>query len=49
MVMGAGLAGALDAGYFREPLIRILAARAGRQIQVGGTLDAQFFSLCIRG
>jgi uncharacterized protein involved in outer membrane biogenesis len=43
--MTAGLAGALDAGYFREPLIRLLAARAGRQIQVGGALDAHFFSL----
>jgi len=45
VVMAAGLAGAIDAGYFREPLIRILAARAGRPIQVGGALDAQFFSL----
>jgi uncharacterized protein involved in outer membrane biogenesis len=45
VVMAAGLAGALDAGYFREPLIRLLAARAGRQIQVGGALDAHFFSL----
>lgn len=45
VVMAAGLAGAIDAGYFREPLIRILAARAGRQIQVGGSLDAHFFSL----
>ena len=44
-VLIAGLAGALHAGYFREPLIRILAARAGRQIQVEGALDAQFFSL----
>jgi uncharacterized protein involved in outer membrane biogenesis len=43
--MAAGLAGALDAGYFREPLIRFLAARAGRQILVAGTLDAQFISL----
>jgi len=44
-VLVASLAGALHAGYFREPLIRILAARAGRQIQVEGALDAQFFSL----
>ena len=43
--MAAGFAGALDAGYFREPLIRLLAARAGRQIQVAGALDAHFFSL----
>ena len=43
--MTAGLAGALDAGYFREPLIRMLAARAGRQINVGGALEAHFFSL----
>jgi len=45
VVMTAGLIGAIDAGYFREPLIRMLAARAGRQIQIAGTLDAQFFSL----
>jgi len=45
VVMAAALVGALDAGYFREPLIRILGARAGRQIQVGGALEARFFSL----
>ena len=44
-LVAAGLAWALDAGYFRESLIRILAARAGRPIAVAGALDAHFFSL----
>jgi uncharacterized protein involved in outer membrane biogenesis len=39
------LAAALDAGYFRGPLIRALAARSGRQIQVQGSWQVHLFSL----
>jgi uncharacterized protein involved in outer membrane biogenesis len=43
IVMAALLAAALDTGYFHGPLIRYVAACAGRQIQVGG-LETHFFS-----
>jgi len=39
------LAAALNAGYFRGPLVRLLAARAGRQIDVAGSLQTHVFSL----
>lgn len=45
LVIAAVLAAALDAGYFRDPLIRFLSARTGRQIQVQGSLEVQLFSL----
>jgi uncharacterized protein involved in outer membrane biogenesis len=45
IVMLALLAAAVDAGYFREPFIRFLAARSGRKIQVEGAIEARLFSL----
>jgi AsmA family protein len=45
ILLAAGLAAALDAGYFRGPIIRFLAARAQRQIQVGGDFELQLFTL----
>ena len=41
----AVLAAAVDAGYFRGPLIRILAAHMGRQVQIDGPIEAHIFSL----
>jgi len=40
----AMLAGAADAGYFRDALVRYVAARSGRQIQVKGPLHTHLFS-----
>ena len=45
IVIAVGLAAAVDAGYFRGPAIRFLAARAQRQIQVGGTFEMHLLSL----
>jgi uncharacterized protein involved in outer membrane biogenesis len=44
ILMAAALVAALDAGYFRGPVIRMLAARSGRQIQVQGSLEIRLFS-----
>lgn len=40
----AGLAVSLDAGYFRGPALRYLAARSQRPIQVGGIFELHLFS-----
>jgi len=45
ILMAAALVAALDAGYFRGPFIRYLAARSGREIQVKGSLEVHLFSL----
>jgi uncharacterized protein involved in outer membrane biogenesis len=45
ILVAAGLAAALDAGWFRGPIIRFLAARAQRQIQVGGIFEVHLFTL----
>src|ERR1700728_469760 len=45
ILLAAGLAAALGAGYFRGPIIRYLAARAQRQIQVGGIFEVHLFTL----
>jgi AsmA family protein len=45
LVMVALLIAALDAGYFREPLIRFFSARIGRPLHVSGALETHFFSL----
>ena len=45
IIMVVVLAAALNAGYFRGPLVRFLAARAGRQIDVGGSLRTHVFAL----
>jgi uncharacterized protein involved in outer membrane biogenesis len=45
ILLAAGLAAALDAGCFRGPIIRFLAARAQRQIQVGGIFEVHLFTL----
>ena len=42
--MIAVIAAALNAGYFRGPLIRFLAASTGRQIKVDGSIRAHLFS-----
>ena len=39
VVIVAVLAAAVDAGYFRGPLIRFLAARTGRLVQIEGHLE----------
>jgi uncharacterized protein involved in outer membrane biogenesis len=45
VVIVAVLAAAVDAGYFRGPLIRFLAARTGRLVQIEGHFEAHLFSL----
>ena len=45
IIMVVVLAAVLNAGYFRGPLVRLLAARAGRQIDVAGSLQTHVFSL----
>jgi uncharacterized protein involved in outer membrane biogenesis len=45
IVTVAVLAAAVDAGYFRGPLIRILAAHMGRPIRIDGPIEAHIFSL----
>jgi uncharacterized protein involved in outer membrane biogenesis len=44
-VLTGVLAVALEAGYFRGPLIRFIASRAGRAIAVDGELHLRLFSL----
>jgi AsmA family protein len=45
ILVTAVLVAALDAGYFRGPVIRFLAARAQRQIQVSGIFEVHLFTL----
>jgi uncharacterized protein involved in outer membrane biogenesis len=45
ILLAAGLAAALDAGWFRGPIIRFLAARAQRQLLVGGIFEVRLFTL----
>ena len=45
IVVAAGLAAAIDAGYFRGPLLRFVASRLGRAIQVDGDLQLHLFAL----
>jgi uncharacterized protein involved in outer membrane biogenesis len=40
----AALVGAVETGYFRDPLIRYVATRAGREFRVEGTLETHVFS-----
>src|SRR5450631_1405637 len=44
IAMALALAAALDAGYFHGPLVKLLAARALREIRVDGTLRLHLFS-----
>jgi uncharacterized protein involved in outer membrane biogenesis len=44
IVLAAALAVAVDAGRFRGPMIRYIAARTGRQISVGGAFEAHVLS-----
>ena len=44
-VLVAVLAAAIEAGYFRGPLLRFIASRVGRTIKVDGDLHLQVFSL----
>src|SRR5580698_780055 len=45
MLLAAGLAAALDAGYGRGLLTRYVAARIHRPLQVSGALQTHLFSL----
>jgi hypothetical protein len=45
MILAAGLAAALDAGYGRGLLTRYIATRIHRPLQVNGALQTQLFSL----
>jgi uncharacterized protein involved in outer membrane biogenesis len=40
----AAFATAVNAGYFHSLLVRMVAARLGRSVEVSGSLDAQIFS-----
>jgi uncharacterized protein involved in outer membrane biogenesis len=44
LLIAVALAAALDAGFFRGPVIRFLAARAGRQIEVAGIFEPHLLS-----
>jgi uncharacterized protein involved in outer membrane biogenesis len=44
IAMALALAAAVDAGYFHGPLVKLLAARALREIRVDGTLRLHLFS-----
>jgi uncharacterized protein involved in outer membrane biogenesis len=44
IVLIAALFTALDAGYFRQPFIRFVAAQTDRMIQVDGVLEIRLFS-----
>src|ERR1700679_4231340 len=44
LLIVVALAAALDAGCFRGPVIRFLAARAGRQIEVAGVFEPHVLS-----
>ncbi|HLZ98134.1 MAG TPA: AsmA family protein [Steroidobacteraceae bacterium] len=45
LVLAVALGAALEAGYFRAPLIRAIASRVGRSIEVDGDLRLHLFSL----
>ena len=45
VIMAVVLAAALNAGYCRGPLVRFLGVRAGRQVDVAGSLQMHVFSL----
>lgn len=45
IILLAVLVALLNAGYFRGPLVRFLAARAERKIEVAGSLRTHLFSL----
>src|SRR5580658_3048237 len=45
VLAAAGFVAAVDAGHFRGSFTRFLAARTGREILIGGTLEAHLFSL----
>jgi uncharacterized protein involved in outer membrane biogenesis len=45
IVVAAGLAAAIDAGYFRGPLLRFVASQVGRAIKVDGDLQLHLFAL----
>jgi uncharacterized protein involved in outer membrane biogenesis len=44
-VVAAGLAAAIDAGYFRGPLLRFIASHVGRAIEVDGDMQLHVFAL----
>jgi hypothetical protein len=44
LFVAMGTAAAFDAGYLRQPILRLLAAKVGRRIQVDGPLQARIFS-----
>jgi AsmA family protein len=44
VLLATGLVVSLDAGYFRGPALRFLAARSERQVQVGGVFKLHLFS-----
>jgi uncharacterized protein involved in outer membrane biogenesis len=48
IVLIAALFTALDAGYFRQPFIRFVAAHTDRKIQIDGALEIRLFSLTPR-
>jgi len=43
LVLAAGLAAAIEAGYFRGPLIRFVASQVGRTVQVDQDLEDLYF------
>jgi AsmA family protein len=45
LVLAAWLAAAIEAGYFRGPLLRYIAAQVGRPIKVEGDLHLHLFAL----
>ena len=45
LVLAAGLAAAIEAGYFRGPLLRLIASQVGRAIEVDGALQLHVFAL----
>lgn len=45
IVIAAALAAAVDAGYFRGPLLRLLARCTQRQVHIDGSIEAHIFSL----
>jgi uncharacterized protein involved in outer membrane biogenesis len=45
LTVAVSLAAAINAGYFRDAIVRALAARSGRQIEVRGAWQVHLFSL----
>src|SRR5438552_18246021 len=45
LVLTGGLAAALQAGYFRGPLLRFIASQVGRAIKVDGELHLRLLAL----